>query len=198
MDGCLFAGDFFELGDVVEVVARHGFYDGGEGHGAALGVGDWLVGVGRERGFDEYQIPAADGGEGDDGVRGGDGGIGCGPLVLVEGLDDVVVFCEGLAEAEGEDGFAVGEVAEDVAGRPLAGRGRSGEAVGSDGVDEVVEAVVGFFEDCEGVLSVEEFCVGVEGFGVGGHGGARFLQGSMPCVRDLLSSANQESRGLGV
>jgi hypothetical protein len=89
----------------------------------------WVTGLlacGGQGGFDEAQVPAADGGEGDDGVGRGDGGVVGGPLVLVEGLDDVMIFGEGLAEAEGEDGFAVGEVTEDVAWGPFAGGGRPG------------------------------------------------------------------------
>ena len=142
-------------------MAGHGFHDGGEGHGTALGVGDGLGRVRGQGGFDEEQVPAPDGGEGDDGVRRGDGGVGGGPLVLVEGLDDVMIFGEGLAEAKGEDGFAVGEVTEDVARGPFAWGGGLGKAGCADGVGEIVEAVVGFFEDGEGILSVEEFGVGV-------------------------------------
>ena len=58
--------------------------------------------------------------------------VGCvafGPGVLVEGLDDGVGLAErggeGLAEAEGEDDLAVGEVGDDLADAPLA-RGRDG------------------------------------------------------------------------
>jgi hypothetical protein len=38
-------GEAFYLLKVVDVVAGHGFYDGPEGHGAALGVGGGAVAV---------------------------------------------------------------------------------------------------------------------------------------------------------
>jgi hypothetical protein len=46
-------------------------------------------------------------------------------------------------------------------GDHLPGAGGLGKAGCADGVGEIVEAVVGFFEDGEGILSVEEFGVGV-------------------------------------
>ena len=47
-------------------------------------------------------------------------------LALV--VDDVVVFGERLAQAEGEHDFAIGKMTENFARAPFAGRGR---AVGS-------------------------------------------------------------------
>jgi hypothetical protein len=92
-------------------VPSHGFDERPELHGAALGVGERLVeevgGDGREQG----QVPAADGGEDVECGLGVEGGVAVRPAVLVEGLDDVVRLGEGLAEAEGEDDFGVGEVA---------------------------------------------------------------------------------------
>jgi hypothetical protein len=121
---------FLELGDVVEVVAGHGFYDGGEGHGAALGVGYGLLGCRCWGVADQDQVPLAHGGEGSDGLLGRDAGVGDGPLFLVKRLEDVVVFGEGLAEAKAEGDFAVGEMAEDFGGGPLAGRGETAMRLG--------------------------------------------------------------------
>jgi hypothetical protein len=39
-------------------------------------------------------------------------------------LDGVVVFGQRLSEAEGKDQFAIGKMADDFGGAPLAGRGR--------------------------------------------------------------------------
>ena len=92
-------------------MAGHGFYDGPEGHGAALGVGGAAVPVVLRDGGEEEQIPVARGLE--EGQRGFElvGLVTLRPGVLVEGLDDGVGLadrgCEGLAEAEGEDDLAV-------------------------------------------------------------------------------------------
>jgi hypothetical protein len=155
---------------VVEVVTTHGFDDGGEGHGATLGMGDGLVGVGGQGGLDEDQVPAAEHGERGERFVGIDGGIAGGPLVLVEGLDDVVVLSEGLAQAEGEDGFAVGEMAENVAGTPFTGRTRGGDFGGANGLGEGFEARGRGGQDGEGVLAIQEFGIGIGGVGDGGHG----------------------------
>src|SRR5438045_1249669 len=56
----------------------------------------------------------------------GDSSILGGPFLLVEGLDRGSVFGQGLSQAEGEDDFAVGKMADDFRGAPLAGRGRRG------------------------------------------------------------------------
>ncbi len=109
---------------MVDVVASHGFYDGPEGHGSALGVGGGVVTVVLGDGGEEAQVPGAGGlEEGEGGVE-VVGGVALGPAILVEGLDDGVLLAEGLAEAEAEDDLAVGEVADDLADAPLAGRGR--------------------------------------------------------------------------
>ena len=117
-------GEAFDLLEVVDVVAGHGFDDGPEGHGAAFGVGGAAVAVFLGDGVEEEQVPVAGG------LEEGQGGfelVGCvafGPGVLVEGLDDGVGLVErggeGLAQAEGEDDLAVGEVGDDLADAPLA------------------------------------------------------------------------------
>jgi len=101
----------FDLLQVVDVVAGHGFYDGPEGHGASLGVGGGAVAVILRNGGEIEQVPVAGGLE--ESQRGFElvGLVTLGPGVLVEGLDDGVGLVErgseGLAEAEGEDNFAV-------------------------------------------------------------------------------------------
>ena len=169
---------------MVEVVASHGFDDGGEGHGAAFGMGNGLVRVGGQSGLDEEQIPAAENREGGERFVGIEGGIAGCPLILVEGLDDVVVLTEGLAKAEGEDGFAVGEMAEDVAGTPFAGRTGGGDFGGADGLGEGFEARGCGSQDGERVLAIQEFGIGIGGVGDGGHG--RSLSGvSIPWSKDV-------------
>jgi len=116
-------GELLKLGDVVEVVAGHGFDDGGEGHGAAFWVGYGLCGRGWRGVADEDEVPFAHGGEGGERLLRGDARIVGGPFFLIEGLEDVVLLGEGLAETEAEGYFAVGEMAEDFGGGPFAGRG---------------------------------------------------------------------------
>ena len=70
----------FELGEMVEIVAGHGFNDGLEGHGAALGMRNGFVGGGRQSALDEEQIPVAQGGEGGESLRCWDSRIGGGPF----------------------------------------------------------------------------------------------------------------------
>ena len=114
---------------MVNVVAGHGFDDGPEGHGAALWVGGSAVAIFLGDGGEEEQVPVAGGLE--EGERGFElvGCVALGPGVLVKGLDDGVRLiergCESLAEAEGKNDLAVGEVGDDVADAPLAWGRRS-------------------------------------------------------------------------
>jgi hypothetical protein len=159
------AYDAFKLLEMVDVVAGHGFYDGPEGHGAALGMGGGAMAFVAGDGCEEEKIPVAHCLE--ESERGLDGvdGVAVAPGFLIEGLDDVVGLVwrggEGLAETESKDGFGVGEVGDDVRDAPLTGGGwgvelRVGEAGG-----ESVEAPGGAGEDGERVLAVKVFCVGV-------------------------------------
>jgi hypothetical protein len=158
-------GEAFDLLKVVDVVPGHGFDDGPEGHGAAFGVGRGTVAVVLRDGGEEEQVPVArrlEEGE-------------CGfkvvrlvthrPGVLVEGLDDGVLLIErrseGLAEAEGEDNFAVGEMGGDIADAPSA-RGRGSIDLGAGEIGgEGAEALRGAGEDRDRVLTIKIAGVGV-------------------------------------
>jgi len=155
----------FDLLKVVDVVARHGFYDGPKGHGATLGVGGGAAAVVLGDGCEEEQVPVAGGLE--EGERGFElvGCVAFGPGVLVEGLDDGVRLiergCESLAEAEGEDDLAVGEVGDDVADAPLAwGRRSINLGTGEIG-GEGLETLGGGGENRDRVLTVQVGRVGV-------------------------------------
>lgn len=136
----LAGGDGFELLEVVEVVAGYGFDHGLEGHFAAFGMGERF----REHlggcGADQREIPIADGGEDGEGRASFERRIIFRPLVLVEGLDDVMVFREGLAQAKPKDHFAIGEVAEDLAGGPFSWGEGLFRAFGAQFIEEAVEA----------------------------------------------------------
>ena len=85
-------------------MAGHGFDDGPEGHGAALGMGGAAVAVVLGDGGEEQQVPVARGLEEGEGRLEMIGGVAFGPGVLVEGLDDGVGLVErggeGLTESE--------------------------------------------------------------------------------------------------
>ena len=155
----------FDLLKVVDVVAGHGFYDGPEGHGAALGVGGAAMAVVLGDSREEEQVPVAGGLE--EGQAGPEV-IGCitfGPSLLVEGLDDGVGLVErgseGLAEAEGEDDFAVGQMRDDFADAPLARGGGSIDPCAGEAGGESLETFGGGGQDGDGVLAVQVAGVGV-------------------------------------
>jgi hypothetical protein len=157
--GLSFCGEAFDLLKVVDVVAGHGLYDGPEGHGAALGVGGAAAAVVLRDGVEEEQVPVAGGLE--ESERGLEvvGCVAFGPGVLVEGLNDGVGLGEcggkGLAEAEGEDDFAVGEVGDDVTDAPLTWRGGSIDLGFGETGGEGLEALGGGGEDGDGLLTVQ-------------------------------------------
>jgi hypothetical protein len=159
--GVLFLGlgQAFELLQMVDVVAGHGFDDGPESHGAAFGVGGVPMAVVGRDGGEEEQVPVAGGLE--EGQCGFEvvGSVALGPVVLVEGLDDGVGLIErggeGLAEAEGEDDLAVGEVGGDVGDAPLAGGGRGVDLGFGEVGGEGAEMPGGGGEDGDGVLTVQ-------------------------------------------
>ena len=84
----------------------------------------------------QLQVPDAQGAKDVEGLDGGHAGILRGPLLLVEGLDGVIVFSQGLAQAEGKHQFAVGKMTEDLGGTPLAGGGRHGGPGRTDGLEK--------------------------------------------------------------
>jgi hypothetical protein len=77
---------------VVNIVASHGFDDGPEGHSSAFGVGGGVMAVILGDGGEEAEVPVAGGlVEGQGGVE-VVGGVALGPALLIEGLDDGVLF----------------------------------------------------------------------------------------------------------
>ena len=150
---------------VVDVVAGHGFYDGPEGHGAALGVGGAAMAVVLGDSREEEQVPVAGG------LKEGERGfelvrcVAFGPGVLVKRLDDGVGLAErrseSLAQAKREDDFAIGEMGDDVADAPLAWGGGSVDLSASESGGEGLETLGGSGEDGDGVLTVQVGRVGV-------------------------------------
>ena len=106
---------------MIEVVATHGFDNRLEGHFAALGVGKFFCEHLGSGGADQRKIPIANGRENGEGRASFERCIIFRPLVLIERLDDVIFFREGLAQAKSKNQFAIGEMAEDLAGGPFSG-----------------------------------------------------------------------------
>jgi len=136
-------GEAFDLLEVVDVVTGHCFDDGPEGHGSAFGVGGGAVTIVLGDGGEVEEIPVAGGLEEREGGFEVIGAVALGPGLLVEGLDDGVGLIgrsrEGLAEAEGEDELAVGEMGGDLADAPLVGRGTGVDLCACEGSGEGVE-----------------------------------------------------------
>jgi hypothetical protein len=152
-------GEAFDLLEVVDVVAPHGFDDGPEGHGAAFGVGGAAVAIFVGDSVEVEEIPVAGGLEESEGGFELICAVAFGPGFLVKGLDDGVRLAErggeGLAEAEGEDDLAVGEVGDDFGDAPFAGRGTGVELGAGEAIGEGVDALGGRVEDREGVAAAE-------------------------------------------
>jgi hypothetical protein len=150
----------FDLLQVVDVVAGHGFYDGPEGHGAALGVGGGAVAVVLRDGGEEEEVPVAGGLEESETGFELVGCVAFGPGFLIEGLDDGVGLVErggeSLAEAEREDHFAVGQVSDNVADAPFAWGWWSVDLGAVQGGGECLDALGGGGEDGDRVLAVQE------------------------------------------
>lgn len=157
--------DLVELGEVVEVVAGHGFEIDLEGQGTALWVGQLAGEIGLAAVADEFEVPLARGAE--ELERGGQaiGGVARGPGVLVEGLDDGVDLGEGLAEAKAVDEFAVGEVGDDLAGAPLTGGDGCGDLLWRELANGLVDEARSGGEHGPGILVGEKACIGVESHG---------------------------------
>ncbi len=175
---CLSGGqlsDAAQLREVIQVVAGHGFDHGLEGHCAPLGMSHGSARGGGQRGLNQPQVPLAQRAEGFKRLGRGNTGIMHRPLVLIEGLDDRVIFSERLAQAEGEDDLAIGQVTEDFGGAPFAGRRRLllfgtedfevfGDGVGRCSQDDVerpsVEKLLVWVDLAHGNASAELLCFG--------------------------------------
>ncbi len=106
---------------MIEVVATHGFDNRLKGHFAALGMGQFFCEHLRGGGANQREIPIADGRENGEGGASFERCVIFRPLVLIERLDDVIFFREGLPQAKSKNHFAIGEMAEDLAGGPFPG-----------------------------------------------------------------------------
>ncbi len=147
-------------------MAAHGFYDGPEGHSASFGVGGETVAVLVGEGAEEEEVPVAGGLE--EGQRGLEviGGVAFGPGVLIEGLDDGVGLGQGgrqgLAETEGENNFAVGQVGGDLADAPLAWVGSQVDLIFGESCRQGADTAGCCGYDRDRILAVEIACVWIQ------------------------------------
>ena len=116
-------GDFFQLRQVVQVVAGHGFHKGEERHGSPLGVGHRAICCPWHRFADQRQVPPAQRTKNAERFTGTDPSITGRPLVLIEWLNRRCIFGQRLAQAEGKDQLAIGQMRNDLRSRPFLRRG---------------------------------------------------------------------------
>jgi hypothetical protein len=159
-------GDTLDLPNVIDIVAGHGFDDGPEGHGAALGVGGDAVAVGFCDGAEEAEIPFAGILEEIERLRKIVCGIALCPGLLVEGLDDRVGLvwrgAERLAKTKRKDEFAVGQVGDDLTDAPFVRSWSVVDLLDGEGSEDAAKTQCGSEEDWDRVLPVEESGVRIE------------------------------------
>lgn len=162
MCGC----EVLDLLEVVQVVAGHGVEDGLEGERTAFGMVGFACEFGFAQAAYQLQVPLPERAKerecgGQIVVR-----IVLGPGVLIERLDEDLGLAllragEGLAQAEAEGNFAVGQVGDDLADTPLTGRDRRLDLLGGEAAGGLMEETRGGGEYGAGVLTAERFSVGV-------------------------------------
>ena len=115
------------LPKVVEIVTGHRFDDYPQGHVAAFGMIQRLVKILSAEPRDQRQIPLANRGESGQRHAGIVMRIGNGEPILIERLNDVVVFSQSLPQPERKHNLAIREVTEYVANAPFAWSRRNRE-----------------------------------------------------------------------
>jgi len=124
---------------MIQIVATHGFDHCLQCHIAAFGMVQWLVKVPGPEPRDQRQIPLPKRGECGQRRTSVIALISCGPVVLIEGLDDVTVLRKSLPQPERKYNLAVGEMTEYVPDAPLAWSGSGVEFVSPERRDKTLE-----------------------------------------------------------
>src|ERR1019366_2830873 len=122
----------FDLFEVVPVVAGHGFEDFLQRHVAAFRVVEGFIEILWLQACEKSEIPLPHRRE--DAQRHARIVVSVSgrKFVLIERLDHVVIFRQRLAQPEGEDYFAIGEMSHDVTNAPLARRRRKLKFLGTE------------------------------------------------------------------
>ncbi len=127
----------FKLSKMIAIVPCHSFDDRLKGHVASLWVLYGLCKRLRAGGFDEGQIPSAQSRESiERGLR-WDRLVVARPSCLIERLNDMVRFREGLPEPKREGDFRIRQVTDDFARGPLPGTITSLETIGSKPLNDL-------------------------------------------------------------
>jgi hypothetical protein len=116
-------GNGFQLRQMIQVVTRHGFDEGPEGHLPTLRMQHRLGHQLRRYRAQEHQIPLADAGKRHHGRLWIITGIVGRPKLLIERLDDVMVLRQRLAKAESENDLAICQVAQNFVRAPFSRSG---------------------------------------------------------------------------
>lgn len=121
----------FQLRDVIQIVAAHGFDDGLESHLAAFRMREFLRKILRRNSIDQRQVPSPRRRKRLDRSLGFKRRVWLRPLILIERLNHVVRLRERLPQPEREHHFAVGKMAEDLPRAPFSWRETSFQAMGA-------------------------------------------------------------------
>lgn len=110
-----------DLLQMIDIVTRNGFHEGPERHSSSFRMGRRMMAIiGGHRG-QEFKVPVPRCREhvksGFQIVR----RVALCPSVLVEGLDEMMVLCQCLAQTNREDDLAVRQMSENLPDAPFAG-----------------------------------------------------------------------------
>src|SRR5438876_12418872 len=108
---------------MIDVMSGTGFNQLAENHIAALGMPHWLQHLFRRKRANQREVPVAQLGERVERLLGSKCRIRLRPFLLIKRLHHMVRFSERLAIAESESQLTVGQMNENLAWAPFAGRG---------------------------------------------------------------------------
>ncbi len=112
-------GNCFQLRQMIQIMACDGFNEFAERHLPALRMEELLGHSLRRHRTQQHEVPLAHAGEGHHSCLCIVAGVIPRPQLLVEGLDDVMIFRESLAQSIAEDYFAIRKVAQDFEWAPF-------------------------------------------------------------------------------
>jgi len=129
--------DLLQLGQVIQIMAGHGFDDYSKGHRTSLRMSDRTVPVLWRSLVQQNSVPLAQSHKRAQSIFPAYERILRRPAGLIEGLDDMAIFSQCLPQAEREGNLGIGEVAKYLARCPFprceaaahSGRPQSGDHI---------------------------------------------------------------------